>query len=52
MIISRNLCIFFLLLIINHTLCDQYEVDPNGYIAFCPCMGIDKLKLLIYFIYS
>ena len=24
-------------------LCHSYEIDPNGYVAFCPCMG--KLRM-------
>lgn len=29
----------FILLIINVTYCQDVDIDRNGYIAYCPCMG-------------
>ena len=36
-----NLKTFFLLILfVNYAISDgEYLIDPNGYVAFCPCMG-------------
>lgn len=38
--------LLLLLYVISSCATDEYDIDPNGYVMFCPCMGKRRKEIL------
>lgn len=42
-----SILVCFLFITIDYGYCDNIEVDNNGYIVYCPCMGKWKCQISV-----